>query len=280
MVKGPEKWSGRTVVITGGARGIGEATAAAFLSHGARVVLCDVDREVFETASRLGCQARLVDVRILSDVRATVLDIEETTGAIDVWVNNAGIMLLGGFLEQPDDQDRRQIEINLVGVLNGMKAVLPQMVARGRGHIVNVASMAGRIAVPYAATYSATKFAVVGLTEAVRLEFAPAGIDFSYVMPVPVKSELMSGAGTMRWPRPVEIADVAAAIVEGAAARQVEIYVPRHQRAPVVLSGLVPRRIYDLAAKASGLTKIFGSVDARARAAYSARVQGSKPLVG
>ena len=275
------KWAEKLVVVTGGARGIGAATAEAFLARGARVVLCDVDREAaFETASGLGCHARVADVCSLKGIRGVVEDIEASIGAIDVWVNNAGIMLLGGFLEQPDDQDVRQVDINLMGVLNGMKAVLPKMAERRQGHIVNVASMAGRIAVPYAATYSATKFAVVGLTEAVRLEFASAGIDFSYVMPVPVKSELMSGAGAMRWPRAVELSEVATAIVEGAADRQVEIYVPRHQRAPVALAGLVPRRLYDLAAKASGLTRIFGSVDERARATYSARARGTKPAVG
>lgn len=272
--------TGLLVVITGGARGIGQATAELFLKRGARLALLDLDLGLCEATARAltdrGGEARAyrADVRELADLVAAADRIEQAQGPIDVWVNNAGIMSLGAFLEQPEAADRRQIEVNLLGVIHGMRVVLPRMVARGRGHVVNVASMAGKLGVPFAATYSATKHAVVGLTEAVRLEHRGSGVSFSYVMPIPVKTELLAGTQPMAWPPPVEPQDVAEAIVHAVQTRQVEVFVPGYQRLLAVLPHLVPRWAVEWIARLTKFDRFFRNVDPGARAAYVARTTG------
>ena len=125
---------------------------------------------------------------------------EEQLGPLDVLVNNAGIMQIGRFLDEDDLTARRMVDINLHGVILGTKLALERMIPRDRGHIVNISSQAGKFGAPGGATYSATKHAVVGLTEAVRgeLRLMGAHIDVSYVMPVVVNTELGSGLGAAR----------------------------------------------------------------------------------
>ena len=121
-------------------------------------------------------------------------------GPLDVLVNNAGIMQVGRFIDEDDLTARRMVDINLHGVILGMKLALERMIPRDRGHIVNISSQAGKFGAPGGATYSATKHAVVGLTEAVRgeLRLMGAHIDVSYVMPFVVNTELGSGLGEAR----------------------------------------------------------------------------------
>lgn len=278
----PRDLTGVLVAITGGARGIGRATAERFLRRGARVALLDLDLEVAEASARAlsgaGGEVRAyrLDVRDLEEFRAVWARVEAAQGPIEVLVNNAGIMSLGAFLDQPEVADQRQIEINLLGVIHGMRAALPGMLARRRGHVVNVASMAGKLGVPFAATYSATKHAVVGLTEAVRLEHRKSGVRFSYVMPIPVKTELLAGTTPMAWPPPVEPEDVAEAIVSAVEGGQVEVFVPGYQRLLAVLPHLVPRPVVEWVARLTHFDRFFGVVDAGARAAYVARTTGQR----
>ena len=125
---------------------------------------------------------------------------EQQLGPLDVLVNNAGIMQIGRFIDEDDLTARRMVDINLHGVILGMKLALERMIPRDRGHIVNISSQAGKFGAPGGATYSATKHAVVGLTEAVRgeLRLMDAHIDLSYVMPFVVNTELGSGLGEAR----------------------------------------------------------------------------------
>src|SRR5688572_26211041 len=223
---------GKLVLITGGARGIGRATAVELLRAGARVVIADIDLPLAETTAReLTSSGEIrpmkLDVTQRSEWEQVVEKVERDVGPIEVLVNNAGIMSLGKFLELDENNDRRQIEINVMGVLHGMRAVLPRMQARGKGHIVNVASLAGRVGIPHATTYTATKFAVIGATESLRNELRGSGIDFTYVMPYLVNTELASGTKGLRWPPIVEPEDVARALVAGVRKNRLEVYVPR-----------------------------------------------------
>src|SRR5205807_10431098 len=111
-------------------------------------------------------------------------------GPLDVLINNAGIMPIGPLLDEPEQTARRVMEINVLGVLTGMKLALPEMLARGRGQIINVASIAGKGPVPGGASYAASKAAIVSLTETARVEFAGTGIDFTCVMPSFTDTEL------------------------------------------------------------------------------------------
>lgn len=267
------------MVITGGARGIGKVTAERFLKAGARVAIADLDAELVEATAReltaLGpVQAYGMDVRDGERFREVVARIERELGPIDVLINNAGIMSVGSFLDQPERADSRQIEVNLLGVINGMRAVLPGMRERGQGHVINIASMAGKVPIPHAAVYAATKHAVVGLTEAVRAELRGSGVDFSYVMPVPVRTELIAGATPMLWPPVVEPEDVATAIFEAYRRRRVDVFVPGSQRLAALLPVLLPRRAAEWLGDLFGLDRLFGKLDEKARAAYVARTTG------
>ncbi|MET0840087.1 MAG: SDR family NAD(P)-dependent oxidoreductase, partial [Marmoricola sp.] len=146
--------SGLTVVITGAARGIGEATAQLLAAQGATVALGDLDtalvRQVAERVGRGAVGAHL-DVTSAESWQGFLAEVGEV-GPIDVLVNNAGIMPLGSVLKEPDAVTRAIIDVNVHGLINGTKAVAPGMVERGRGHIVNVASAVGRIAVADGAT--------------------------------------------------------------------------------------------------------------------------------
>ena len=159
---------GKTIVITGAARGIGHATGKALLARGARVVIGDRDVDVLESAvagmSSLGSvSGHPLDVTDRESF-AAFLDKARADGGghIDVLINNAGVMPVGPFLEQTAQAIRSSIEVNFYGVLTGCQLVLPEMVKRRSGHIINIASLAGMVAVPGQIVYAGTKFAVVG----------------------------------------------------------------------------------------------------------------------
>ena len=135
-------------------------------------------------------------------------------GAIDVLINNAGVMPVGPFLDHSDAAVRSAVEVNLYGVLTGCRLVLPEMVERRRGQIINIASVAGVVAVPGQALYSATKFAIVGLTTALSDEFAPQGVEISCVLPTFTNTELISGTAAAGATKPVQPENIAAAIVK------------------------------------------------------------------
>ena len=135
-------------------------------------------------------------------------------GHIDVLMNNAGVMPVGPFLEQSAQAIRSSIEVNFYGVLTGCQLVLPEMVKRRSGHIVNIASLAGMVAVPGQIVYAGTKFAVVGLSTGMADEFAPQGVKVSAVLPTFTNTELISGTSPSASQKPVEPSEIAAAIVK------------------------------------------------------------------
>src|SRR5438046_1860036 len=148
--------SGRVVAITGGARGIGLATARALRAAGARVAIGDIDRDGAITAADglgPGVLAAGLDVTDRESFADFLALVERELGPLDVLVNNAGIMPIGPMVDESDDVARRVFEVNVLGCLTGMKLALPGMLRRGRGHIVNVASAAGKSPVPGGASY-------------------------------------------------------------------------------------------------------------------------------
>ncbi len=238
--------AGASVLVTGAAQGIGLATAKAFSEAGAQVTIGDLNldlaRAEADAIDGLACQ---LDVSDQSSFRDFVRASENSFGPVSVLVNNAGVMPNGGFLELPPEVDRLTMEVNLFGVVNGMRAVLPGMIDRGRGHVVNIASLAGKFPVKGLAIYNASKYAVVGLTAAARLEYAGAGISLSAVLPSAVDTALASGLDMKPIPK-VQPADIAAAVVDSVHNRRAEIAVPGYVGSLATVASLTPEPLLNL----------------------------------
>ena len=282
MAREPRILAGETAAITGGARGIGRATAEAFLRKGMKVAIGDVDFDAAQrTASELGPStvALPLDVTDRASFAAFLDGAEEQLGPVDVLVNNAGIMQVGRFIDEDDLTARRMVDINIHGVILGMKLALERMIPRDRGHIVNISSQAGKFGTPGGATYSATKHAVVGLTEAVRgeLRLMDAHIDLSYVMPFVVNTELGSGLGEARGLSNLEPAEVADAIIEALQYAIVDVWVPKSAKRSNILGVLLPRPLSEGMARALKADRVLAGADVDSRREYELRASRSEP---
>ena len=180
-------------MVTGSSRGIGLAIAAAAWARGARVGLIARSADDLEhAAARLGgpiegkIATAAADVSSRADLEGALTDIESRIGPIGVLVNNAGIGAYGPFGESDLDSLEHALSVNYLGTVYGTRAVLPAMVERHGGHIVNIASVAGRIATPGESAYSASKFAVVGFTQCIAMELRGSGVGVTMVLPGPV----------------------------------------------------------------------------------------------
>ncbi len=282
MAKQPRNLAGQTAAITGAARGIGRATAAALLRQGMKVAIGDVDLAAAErAAAELGgaTVALELDVTERPSFAAFLDATEQRLGALEVLINNAGIMNVGPFMQEDDVTARRMVDINVHGVLLGMKLALDRMVPRDRGHIVNISSQAGKFGAPGGATYSATKHAVVGVTEAVRGELVQMGahVDLSYVMPHVVNTELGSGLVEARGLRNLQPDDVAEAIVAALHYRTVDVWVPASTKRINQATSLLPRPVAEGIARALKADRVLAGADAGARREYELRAARSEP---
>jgi NAD(P)-dependent dehydrogenase (short-subunit alcohol dehydrogenase family) len=269
---------GRVIAITGAARGIGLATAQALVARGARVAMGDLDGDLAAVeAAALGSAAFGTSLDITDEASfAAFLDAtEDRFGPVDVLINNAGIMPIGALLDEPADLARRALLINVSGGLIGMKAVLPGMLHRGSGHVVNIASVAGKSPVPGGLTYAATKAAVVSMTESARVEFAGTGINFTCVMPSFTNTELIAGTKGTKLVPTVQPEDVAKAIVKAIAKPRADVFVPRMLGPIVWGQPLMGRKVRDKVNSMLGADTVFLDFDPAARAAYAQRIEGS-----
>jgi NAD(P)-dependent dehydrogenase (short-subunit alcohol dehydrogenase family) len=280
MAKQPKSLNGKVVAITGGARGIGKATAKALIAEGARVGIGDLDVDLArQTADELGPNVKAYELDVTSrpSVAAFLDGVESDLGPLDVMINNAGIMPITPFLDEADDSAVRQLDINVHGVMFGMKEAMPRMLRRNSGHIVNLASVAGKSGFPHLATYCASKHAVIGLTEAVRGEYIDSGLDFTMVMPAMVNTELTSGVNAGRGVKKAEPEEVADAIVDALKTGRVDVYVP-----PVVghigrAMNVLPRRAAEGIGKFLEADQVMKKVDDSGRKAYEERIAKSEP---
>ena len=264
-------FSALTVAITGGARGIGAATARLLRDAGARVVISDRDETLLgRTADELGVLAHPLDVTDPAQWEAFA----ETVGPVDVLINNAGIMPTGPFTSESAALTRQIFEINTFGPINGARTFAPRMIAQGRGHIINIASAVGRVALAGGATYSASKHAVVGFTEALREELEPFAVDVSMVLPVIVKTQLAAGVADTRGVPMVTPEQVAAVIVDTISRPVAEAWVPRWGQPMARASMVLPRRVQEFARRVTKADGALSGSDAGVRAAYEADVRG------
>lgn len=258
---------GCVACVTGGGRGIGRATAEALAARGARVVIGDLDLHCAEeVAAGIGAQAIAVKLDV-ADPRsfAEFIAVAEQLGPIDLLVNNAGIMRTGVFAEQTLETQHREIAINLGGVVTGMRLVLPGMLARNRGHIVNVASMAGKISVPGAAVYTATKFGVASLSRAVRAEIVKSKVSITTILPSAVRTELNAGLNVTGLPVAAP-EDVAREIVLSCRHGRSEVTVPRGLGLIGALEQGLPEALGDFVKRVAGAQKRIAPGNAAAKA--------------
>ncbi|WP_227981971.1 SDR family oxidoreductase [Nocardia spumae] len=267
---------GAVVVITGGGRGIGAATAEAFTARGAHVWIGDIDTDVAAaTAARLPhCSSGTLDVTSVDSWREFLTRVIEAEGRIDILVNNAGVMPLGSFVDESEATTDLILDVNVRGVVNGMRAVLPGMVEAGRGHIVNVASMAGMIPLAGMVTYNGSKFAALGLSLAARREYSGTGVTVTAVLPSAVRTELASGAPLGKGMPTVDPEDVAAAVVDSVRHRRERVSVPGWL-APgwTAVQTLVPRFIENAVRRLVDDRRALTGIDAAVRRAYLDRIE-------
>lgn len=274
MAMTPIRLAGAAVAITGGARGIGRATAQAFAARGSRVFIGDLDADLAAaTAAEIGGHGLGLDVRSRESFAAFLDAVEKAGAPLAVLVNNAGIMPAGRFADEDDAITDAILDINTGGVLIGTKLALPGMLARGAGHIVNVSSYLGKVPAAGLATYCASKYAVVGFSEALRDELAGSGVTVSVVLPCAVRTELTAGVrlgGVLPTVNPEDIAD---AVVKACAHRRAVVAVPAWMRAYEATAAALPDRL--VAAVRGRLTRnrVLRTLDTVARAGYEGRVR-------
>jgi short-subunit dehydrogenase len=243
--------AGRVALVTGASAGIGEATARALSAAGMRVAVCARRRERLD---RLAAGIRSaggevavygLDVTDAGAVRAMVNDVASRWARIDVLVNNAGRGLSATVEDTKPDEFRALLELNVMAVFTATQAVLPWMRRQGRGHIINVSSIVGRRGVPYRGAYSATKFALGGLSESLRVELAGTGISVSLVYPIGTATEFHEAEARRAGPGPlgpIQSAEhVARCILRCVRRPRPEVYPFRPSRVLAIASVIAPR---------------------------------------
>jgi NAD(P)-dependent dehydrogenase (short-subunit alcohol dehydrogenase family) len=276
MAKQVKVLNGKVVAITGGARGIGRATAAALLAQGARVAIGDLDGELTrQVAAELGAGAvgLPLDITRRESFSAFLDRVERELGPLDVLVNNAGIAPTGEFARESDALTSHVLAVNVGGTMLGCKLAIERMLPRESGHIVNVSSGLGRTPAPGIATYSASKHAIVGLSGALRRELEGTGLELHLILPSLVGTEMAAGVKPLRGARVLRPEDVADAIVDVLQTGRREAYVPRQLGWLVALEEISPQPAVRLMRRLLGADRMFTQVEALDRAAYEARIE-------
>jgi short-subunit dehydrogenase len=253
--------TGRVVAVTGGTRGIGRAIADALVARGARVAVGDIEPAPGQYA---------LDVRHQASFESFVDSVERDLGPLDVLVNDAGVAVPGRLVDTGAAEQDLQLAVNLHGVLHGFRSVLPGLLARGHGHVVTIASAAGRIPAPQAAVYSASKHAVVALTEAVRSELLGTGVKVSAVLPPVVHTQMSDGLRLRGLPAvaPERVARAVVRVLTGRSS-PATVFVPWWVGALAVVDTLSPRWLRDAARRVSAVAP----GDASTGSAYRERIE-------
>jgi len=269
--------AGRVALVTGAGRGIGAATSRALAAAGVRVVVSDVDGQAATaTAEQIGGLARAMrlDVADRPAFTAALDDVEHTFGRLDILVNNAAVLPVSQLADEPDIATTRQLEINLHAVIHGTREAVRRMRPRGTGHIINVSSAAGIVGLPGAATYSATKYGVIGLSEAVRAELRGTGVNISYVVVRLVHTDMTTGFEAARLMKPIPAETVAAAIIRTLRRPRFDVFVPRRLAAMhYTVKRLLPRAVGEPALRLLHADRVvLAALGNPQRAAYERRI--------
>jgi NAD(P)-dependent dehydrogenase (short-subunit alcohol dehydrogenase family) len=263
------------VAITGAARGIGFATARVLAGRGYRVAIGDLDDgAAAAAAARIGAGSvgLRLDVTDPASTEAFIAAAERELGPLEAAVANAGVMFVGPFLDEDIDATRLQFDVNVIGVINTLRAAATAMRPRGRGNLVVVASAASWIAPPGEATYAATKHAVQGLARGVRTELARDGITVSLVYPGVVDTELAAGTAPGRT-KLLTAERVGTALADVVEHPRAETFVPPELTVAARLWASLPARAAGAFSKLIGVESVTAGTTAAARAAYEERVR-------
>ena len=237
---------GATVLVTGASRGIGRAVAARAVRRGARVgLIARSGRDLEAVRTEIGGMSATAtaDVADREQVGAAIRALEAELGPTDVLVANAGIGAYGPFSDIPVEEVERLVRVNLLGTVYPLKAVLPGMLDRGRGHLVVVSSVAGRFGSPFEAAYAATKFAQTGLAEAMSVELEGRGVGVSIVNPGVVDTDFFEARGhayDRPFPKPISADRVAEAVIGAVESGRSEVFVPRWFKYALAVRHLSP----------------------------------------
>ena len=264
----------KVIAVTGGARGIGLATATVLHGLGAKVAIGDIDRSALKEASNqlgleVGRRLDVTDRRSFTDFLDTV---ENQLGPVDVLVNNAGVIAVGSAVDEADAVTERVLDVNIFGVILGTKLAAQRMLPRGHGHVINIASVASVLPVEGTATYCATKHAVLGYTDAVRMENRGSGVHFSAILPVLVNTDMIAGAGHARGFKNVEPEDVARAVAGVIVKPKPRVFVPRSFGVVMSTQRYLPQRVSESIGRALGTGRVFTTdVEVEKRKGYARR---------
>nr|WP_246372119.1 SDR family oxidoreductase [Gordonia humi] len=271
--------AGKVVAITGGARGIGFEIAEQILAVGGRVAIGDIDGDaVGKSAADLGIEGVELDVTDSASFEDFLDAVEERVGPVDVLINNAGIMPVGSFLDYDEALIRRTVEIDLVGVVLGTRAAARRMVGRGGGQIINIASVAGRLAAPGLSVYNGAKAGVIEFSETLDFELERQGVRVSAVLPSFTNTALVTGINTNSIVKTVDTDVVGRQVLSTIATGRTRTTAPASMRW-VDAMPVTPLRLKRRLARIAGTDRMFLDTDASARAAYSKRI-GQGPDAG
>jgi NAD(P)-dependent dehydrogenase (short-subunit alcohol dehydrogenase family) len=277
MTKSNQPLAGKVIAITGAARGIGAATARSLHAAGANVVIGDLHlTEAEATAKEIGDDVLALELDVTKNASFDAfLDAAESHfGTLDVLINNAGIMPLTRLLDESDDLTAKVLDLNVRAMIYGTREAVRRMLPRGSGHVVIIASTAGKAGIPGATTYCASKFAMVGFAEAVNAELAETPIDISVVMPGIVKTHLTDGVEDMRGFRAITPELVADGIRDAIIKPRFEVFVPKSAGSLIKTTLLIPRKTSSWIARKMGTDRIFlDAIDSHGRDEYEARAR-------
>ena len=241
--------AGRTALVTGASLGIGRASAIALSERGACVKATGLEAQPLrELVSLCGAEVLAADLSLPEELERLLA----WAGPVDLLVNVAGFGRYEALAQIDHAAALQMLALNLAAPIRLTAALAPGMAARGRGHIVNVVSIAGALGVAHEAVYSATKGGLIAFSESVRYELAGSGVGVTVVVPAAVATSFFARSGhpyTRRFPRPVEPARVAARLVAAVEHDEPEVFVPRWMVVPVRLHGALPGAFRQLAAR-------------------------------
>lgn len=247
-----EDLAGKVVLVTGAARGMGKLEAYSFAREGCRVVITDIDADgLTSTTEEMRSRGHdaysyVLDISRREACLEVAEKVESEVGPVDVLVNNAGITECYAVLDLTEASLRRMMDVNYFGNTWMMQAFVPRMLKRGRGHVVNICSIAGKVGNPLMGGYCASKHALIGITDSIRMELYGSGVHFSIVNPGYVRTGMFEGAKLpiiTGWQDPQKIAD---AVVKAVKKNQAEVCVPRFAvRVTAFLRGLALPKFID-----------------------------------